>query len=155
MADDALTRKEAEMGRLTRKEIEYLVGQFALLAARAEWKPKSIDRIRTFGDLALRALSLESVREEALAEWSRQVRLIVRGIDAQAERLTRREQTTWRDGENQAPDPDEDFEDVVIGYKLNTGLWHRLLGLLASCPAPESALQHAPARVAEGEKEKK
>src|SRR5258706_7955823 len=55
------------MGRLTRKEIEYLVGQFALLAARAEWKPKSIDRIRTFGDLALRALSLESVREEALA----------------------------------------------------------------------------------------
>jgi hypothetical protein len=54
--------------RLTRQEIEYLVGQFALLAAKADWKPKSIDRIRAFGDLALSALSQEAVRDEALEE---------------------------------------------------------------------------------------
>lgn len=69
-----------------------------------------------------------------LRDWAEQVRLTIRGIDLQAERLTERQQTTWRDGEDQAP-KDEDFEEVVIGYKLNTGLWHRLLGLLASGPS--------------------
>lgn len=83
---------------------------------------------------------IAALRRGPLEEWSQQVRLIVRGIDAQAERITKREQTTWRNGENQSPDEDRDFEDVVIGYKLNTGLWHRLLGLLASCPANERPL---------------
>jgi hypothetical protein len=71
-----------------------------------------------------------------LEQWSQDVRLVVRGIDVQAERLTKREQITFRDGADQEP-REEDFDDIITGYKLNTGLWHRLLGLLSSCPHPE------------------
>src|SRR5258707_13093447 len=63
MADDALTRKEAEMGRLTRREI--------LMLRPNDSAPGNIiagieaGTYRKLCDLALRALSLESVREEA------------------------------------------------------------------------------------------
>lgn len=64
-----------------------------------------------------------------LEEWSRQVRLTIRGIDGQAKRLTHRSHFK---GET---------EEIIDGYQLNTGLWHRLLGLLSSCPAPEGTSQ--------------
>jgi hypothetical protein len=91
-----------------------------------------------------RTAQSESERIAApLEEWAEQVRLTILGIDAQAERLTRREQTTFRDGDDQAP-RDEDYEEIITGYKLNTGLWHRLLGLLAQCPAKEGPLSEKP-----------
>jgi hypothetical protein len=63
-----------------------------------------------------------------LEEWSRQVRITIRGIDGQAEMLV-------------GPPPLSNWkaEEIVVGYKLNTGLWHRLLGLLACCPVSEGA----------------
>src|SRR5260221_2773163 len=62
MADDALTRKEAEMGRMTRERIEIW-----RVDLRKCFMPEiSMNEIDTFCDLAIRALSLESVREEAL-----------------------------------------------------------------------------------------
>lgn len=67
-------------------------------------------------------------------EWIEKVKLEIRALDAQAERITRREKTTWRDGADQG-EREEDFEEVIIGYKMNTGCWHRLLGLLACAPA--------------------
>ena len=64
----------------------------------------------------------------ALENWSREVRVTIRGIDGQAKRLTHRSHFNGS------------TEEVVDGYQLNTGLWHRLLGLLASCPATEAPL---------------
>jgi len=75
MADDALTRKEAEMGRLTRTEIEKLRDSkypWAQLTKLIHGLPSNSyapdEAVRALCDLALRALSLESVREEALAD---------------------------------------------------------------------------------------
>lgn len=97
----------------------------------------TLRQVRLEAEKACRAFLAVST-STPLEEWSQKVRLTIRGIDAQAERLTRRERTTFRDGENQEPS-DEDYEDTIIGYKLNTGLWHRLLGLLATFPiAPQS-----------------
>lgn len=81
------------------------------------------------------AVALVSARpsQVALVEWSQQVRLTIRGIDGQAKRRTHRSHFA---GET---------EEIIDGYELNTGLWHRLLGLLASCPAPEGALRSTPA----------
>ena len=76
-------------------------------------------------DAALEQTRQAQARGEALEEWSRQVRLIIRGIDGQAKRLTHR---SHFNGET---------EEIISGYQLNTGLWHRLLGLLANCPASE------------------
>ena len=67
-----------------------------------------------------------------LEEWSREVRLVIRGIDGQAKRRTHRSHYLGV------------TEEIIDGYQLNTGLWHRLLGLLASCPAPEGALASTP-----------
>src|SRR5258706_5781175 len=62
MTDDALTRKDAEM--LTREEIEELrPDDDAPMVADVR-----SDHLQALCDLALRALSLESVREEALRE---------------------------------------------------------------------------------------
>lgn len=70
---------------------------------------------------------------EELEEWSRQVRITIRGIDAQAERILGPVSTDWKAGD----------EEIIVGYKLKTGLWHRLLGLLACCPALEGNLPMA------------
>ncbi len=43
------------------------------------------------------------------------------GIDQQAESLLGPISTDWK----------ADDEEIIVGYKLNTGLWHRLHGLLA------------------------
>lgn len=75
-----------------------------------------------------------------LVEWAEKVKLEIRSLDAQAERITQREKTTWRDGEDQE-EREEDFEDVIVGYKMNTGCWHRLLGLLACAPDSQSLLE--------------
>jgi hypothetical protein len=56
-----------------------------------------------------------------LERWSRDVRITIRGIDGQAERATKQEGS----------------DEIIVGYKLNTGLWHRLLGLLSQCPSQE------------------
>ena len=70
----------------------------------------------------------EMARLEALeevAEWSRQVRITIRGIDGQAKR---RVHVSHFNGVT---------EEIIDGYELGTGLWHRLLGLLSSCPISE------------------
>jgi hypothetical protein len=69
----------------------------------------------------------DTAPETPLEAWSREVRLVIRGLDAQAERMSSRE------GEDQG-------EEIITGYKFKTGLWHRLLGLLSSCPAPEGTM---------------
>jgi len=79
---------------------------------------------------ALNAASSEKLatQRSELAEWSREVRLVIRGIDGQAEKILGPISTDWKVGD----------EEIIVGYKLKTGLWHRLLGLLASCPASEA-----------------
>jgi hypothetical protein len=57
------------------------------------------------------------IREDRreLVEALSAIKHIVMGIDAQAKRVTR----------------SEAGEDIIVHYQLNTGLWHRLLGLLS------------------------
>jgi hypothetical protein len=78
------------------------------------------------------------------SEWIEKVTLEIRAIDLQAERITKNEQITIRDGADQEP-REEDFDDVITGYKLNTGCWHRLLGLLATRSATSTTEKPAAA----------
>src|SRR5882672_5233371 len=109
MADDALTRKDAEMGRLTREEIEELrPNDDAPMVADVR-----SDHMQQLCDLALRALSLESVREGAIPfeEWFK------------------REYPLYFDASRAV-------RDTTLHDQLRKA-WN-------------AALQHAPARVAEG-----
>src|SRR5258706_418821 len=63
MADDALTRKDAEMGRLTRKQIENMRSYDPNVEG-----PLTRKGLRIFQAICDQALSLESVREEATKE---------------------------------------------------------------------------------------
>lgn len=64
---------------------------------------------------ALRAML--SRLNEQIAQQKKRIQdfqRLVRAMDLQAERITKLEGDEW----------------VVVGYKWNTGLWHRLLGML-------------------------
>ena len=76
---------------------------------------------------AVNAVYAHARREalEEVAEWSRQVRITIRGIDGQAKRRVHRSHFNGV------------TEEIIDGYELNTGLWHRLLGLLSVCPISE------------------
>ena len=111
-------------------------------ACRFEWRP--MPDFSGAPPKQLDECGFHAEQRRKLHEWQEQVRLTIRGIDGQAERLTKLEQTTFRDGYDQAP-RDEDFEEIITGYKLNTGLWHRLHGLLASYPASLASLSATPA----------
>src|SRR3990167_7113832 len=74
-------------------------------------------------------------RDAVLEEWSREVRVTIRGIDGQAKRRTHRSHFQGQ------------TEEIIDGYELNTGLWHKLLGLLATCPSPEGTLKNAAPQV--------
>lgn len=58
-------------------------------------------------------------REQKMREKLADIRACFLGIDQQAQRLLGPPSTNWYD------------KEVIVGYKLNTGLWHRLHGLLA------------------------
>jgi len=126
MADDALTRKDAEMGRLTREEIElwrkiceshWVTDTEGVFLSHAE----SARQANTLCDLALRALSLESVREEVLAKHK----------SAVLEEIA--------------------FVCNVYANEGNRSGKEYVYDTVAELTARIRALQHAPARVAEGE----
>ena len=109
-------------------------GEFAQLERRLAKKEQELAEANQHKrDLQEHLHAAEAARppfaaQDALADWSREVRVTIRGIDGQAQRLLGPPSMNWRAGD----------EEIIVGYKLNTGLWHRLLGLLASCPMSET-----------------
>ena len=99
-------------------------------AIYSEWRP-------SMGDMEVIANALAAQpsgtpdRDAVLEEWSREVRVTIRGIDGQAKRRTHRSHFQGQ------------TEEIIDGYELNTGLWHKLLGLLATCPSPEGVIKNA------------
>lgn len=79
-------------------------------------------------DAALSAARFKQERDE-LRHKLGDLKACFLGIDQQVERLlgpppiSSLHADTWKD------------EDIIVGYKLNTGLWHRIHGLLAGINA--------------------
>jgi len=119
MADDALTRKEAEM-KLTSDSISY----WTYADARTDFERKIGNMALTYLDDHSRALSLESVREEA------DTRIRIAELNALAARSAALEEAA------------KVCESNSYGWPCQNELRNRAAAI--------RALQHAPARVAEG-----
>jgi hypothetical protein len=89
---------------------------------------KAAARVRWLNGGRDAPVSETSTNDELRRDSEALVRLIeiIKAMDLQAERITERQQMTCRDGADQDP-----REDVIVGYKFKTGLWHRLLGTIA------------------------
>lgn len=102
-----------------RAKVQALQEQLRII--NEKWLPMHDEVCKRLDAATERAESAEhrclelTLRVEALEEREKAVKHVISGIDAQAKRLTRR----------------EGDDDIITGYQLNTGLWHRLLGLLS------------------------
>lgn len=108
-----------------RHESPYTADQIDLLDAENK---ELREKLKAAEAAAAKAREDFKVANNAATEWRSQTVALhpfkvqyekiveqVRAMDLQAEKLTRQ----------------EGDEDVIIGYKFNTGCWHRILGLIA------------------------
>ncbi len=87
-----------------------------LLAHRSDYLfPDDVKVVELAATLLERTQPSSAVEQDSSRDFLERLITVIRSMDLQAEKLTK------RDGD----------EDVVIGYKFNTGCWHRILGMIS------------------------
>lgn len=109
-----MTIKRA-IAALERASEQCIIGPVAEAVDEALTALRSLPRSDIDAGIVLAIVDRERKMREKLAD----IRSCFLGIDKQAERLLGPPSIDWHD------------EEIIVGYKLNTGLWHRLHGLLA------------------------